>query len=94
MNKGKLTTALYKQLDWFKNEGSEEEKKSAERMSSQFKEGLGIDGCIHDFWIKAMAEKQASLKELKVDAEVRGLKSPVDRNRATTIDVVNEEIVT
>src|SRR5438128_2320255 len=37
MNKGKLTTALYKQLDWFKTEGSEEEKKSAERMLNQFK---------------------------------------------------------
>ncbi|CAG8745307.1 11687_t:CDS:2, partial [Funneliformis caledonium] len=87
MNKGKLTTALYKQLDWFKNEGSEKEKKSAERMLNQFKQttrlrflsgdGLRfrrnpfmnlqecIDGCIHDFWIKAMAERQASLKELK-----------------------------
>ncbi|CAJ0843454.1 13332_t:CDS:2, partial [Entrophospora sp. SA101] len=38
-------------------------------------EGLGIDGCIHSFWIKVMAERQVSLKELKVDAEVCGLKA-------------------
>jgi len=30
MNKGKLTTALYKQLDWFKDTGSKEEKKASE----------------------------------------------------------------
>ncbi|CAH1768047.1 4366_t:CDS:2, partial [Entrophospora sp. SA101] len=106
INKGKLTMALYKQLDWFKNEGSEEEKKSAERMLNQFKfhpvaTGIeanhlitalewrwtmvppksfhelhrSIDGCIHSFWIKVMAERQVSLKELKVDAEVCGLKA-------------------
>ncbi|CAG8491740.1 5234_t:CDS:2, partial [Dentiscutata erythropus] len=33
----KVTTSLYKQLDWFKNEGSEEEKKSAKRILQQFK---------------------------------------------------------
>ncbi|CAG8616033.1 17993_t:CDS:2 [Acaulospora morrowiae] len=37
MNKGKLTTALYKQLDWFKNTGSKEEKEASERMLNQFK---------------------------------------------------------
>ena len=37
MNKAKITTSLYKQLDWFENEGSEEEKKSAKRMLQQFK---------------------------------------------------------
>ncbi|CAG8675465.1 3239_t:CDS:2, partial [Ambispora gerdemannii] len=145
MNKGKLTTALYKQLDWFKNEGSEEEKKSAERMLNQFKvrprfcelyDGCGrkhgglrflpmyglrfhpvakqttrlrllsgdglrfrrnpfmnlqecIDGCIHDFWIKAMAERQASLKELKVDAEVRGLKA---EQRLTIATVATKQV--
>ncbi|CAI2168419.1 14522_t:CDS:2 [Funneliformis geosporum] len=89
MNKGKLTTALYKQLDWFKTEGSEEEKKSAERMLNQFKEGLGIGGCIHDFWIKAMAERQASLKELKVDAKVRGLKA---EQRLTIATVATKQV--
>src|SRR6266480_193356 len=39
-----------------------------------FQEGLGIGGCIHDFWIKAMVERQVSLKESKVNAKVRGLK--------------------
>ena len=37
MNKEKLTTALYKQLDWFKDTGSKEEKKASERMLNQFK---------------------------------------------------------
>ncbi|CAJ0629294.1 14672_t:CDS:2 [Entrophospora sp. SA101] len=36
---------------------------------------FSIDGCIHSFWIKVMAERQVSLKELKVDAEVCGLKA-------------------
>lgn len=31
MNKTKITTSLYKQLDWFENEGSEEERKSAKK---------------------------------------------------------------
>ena len=32
MNKAKITTSLYKQLDWFENESSEEERKSAKGM--------------------------------------------------------------
>ncbi|CAG8645740.1 229_t:CDS:2, partial [Funneliformis mosseae] len=85
MNKAKITTSLYKQLDWFENEGSEEEKKSAKRMLQQFKgawgttvpahNGLGTDGCIYEFWTNAMAERHANLEEAKVTTKVRGLQS-------------------
>ncbi|RIB22708.1 hypothetical protein C2G38_2173230 [Gigaspora rosea] len=37
MNKEKLIIVLYKQLDWFKNAGSDEEKKASERILKQFK---------------------------------------------------------
>ncbi|CAG8621956.1 6064_t:CDS:2, partial [Paraglomus brasilianum] len=71
INKATITLAITRQLEWLMKEGSEEEKKEANRMFKQFKEGVKAGGCIDDFWIKMDLERKINLQEIKVSAEVR-----------------------
>ncbi|CAG8565835.1 4591_t:CDS:2 [Ambispora gerdemannii] len=94
INKATITVAITRQLEWFMKQGSEEEKKEANRMFKQFKEGVKAGGYIDDFWIKMDLERKINLQEIKVSAEVRKIQSDkcLIMNKRS-LDVLKETVV-
>ncbi|CAG8630954.1 3715_t:CDS:2, partial [Acaulospora morrowiae] len=94
MSKTKVKTAITRQLEWFMENGSKEEKSTASRTLKQFQNDSNSGGRIHDFWAVIFADEKADFKQKLVDAKVREIQSDkcLIMNKRS-LDVLKETVV-